>query len=99
VTPTETTLARADEATEVVRCFWESLREPAFTSALVRLVSVKGLREKSEIAGRSQLEASATNGKGPLVVETLAAPHSAITLVYQPSSGVVQSRQTREIVS
>jgi hypothetical protein len=60
----DTVLAPRDEAAEVMRCLRESLREPAFASTLVRLVSGEGLGQKREIAGRSQFGASGTNGKG-----------------------------------
>jgi hypothetical protein len=53
-----------DDAAKVMRCLQETLREPAFARTLVRLVFGNGLDEKREIAGRLQLGASATNGKG-----------------------------------
>ncbi len=62
--PDDAAHAQRDEVADVLRCLRESLRDPAFASALVRLVSREGLGEKREIAGRLQFGASATNGKG-----------------------------------
>ena len=53
-----------DEAADVLRCLHETLREPAFASTLVRLVSGEGLGEKREIAGCSPFDTPAINGKG-----------------------------------
>ncbi len=46
------------EAVEVMRCVWESLREPEFAIALVFLVAGEGLGAKPELAGCSQFGAS-----------------------------------------
>jgi hypothetical protein len=61
----EATFARRDEASEVLRCLRESLRQPAFTQVLARLVTGNGLGEKRKLADRSRLEASAANVAEP----------------------------------
>jgi hypothetical protein len=53
--------ARREEEKEILRCLWESLREPAFASTVVHLVS--GKSEECEIADRFEHEASAENGE------------------------------------
>ncbi len=53
-----------DEAADVLRCLRESLREPGFITALVRLVSGDGQDEQCEIAERRSSGGSAENGEG-----------------------------------
>ena len=61
----EATFARQDEAAEALRQLRESLSEPAFMKALVRLVSSSGRDERCEIARNGVApDASARNGKG-----------------------------------
>jgi hypothetical protein len=55
-------LAPRDEAMEVLRCFRESLREPAFATALALLVSGKMSGEKDESAEIPNSGASARSG-------------------------------------
>ena len=71
-------LTGTSEATGVSRCLRNVLREPVFASALVHFVAGEWSCEALETAGRVRSGASVTNGEGPLVLDTLAAPYSSI---------------------
>jgi len=53
-----------DEAAEVMRCLRESLRHPAFATALAAVLSGERAGEKNDLAERPTSGASAENGEG-----------------------------------
>jgi hypothetical protein len=73
------------EAAEVMRCLRESLRQPAFTRVLARLVTGNGRDEERKDTRDFASDAFPENGKGLRVLETPAAPYSAIVWLQRPS--------------
>jgi len=57
-------LTRCDEASEILHCLHETLREPAFASILVRLVAGNRQYPECEIAARPHPGGSGEKGKG-----------------------------------
>jgi len=61
--PQDARLTPRQEATEVLRCLRELLREPAFASTLAHLVSRNGQREETNFADCAVPSASAARAK------------------------------------